>query len=253
MVEINFLCAHKKLRSKRVAPSLISEITRRVNREGIFQACYTAGAVIPRPVNSCQYFHRSLNPGKLLDIRFSGLKAREKRKDHIKKYTLPSEPTVPGLKPMEMKHTEQVKVMLNDYLARFDLAPVFSVEEVQHWLLTREDVVYSFVVEDDEGNVTDFLSFYNLPSTVMKHPEHNHLKAAYSYYNVATKHDLTELMRSALILAKERGFDVYNALQLMDNGSVFEALQFGPGDGKLNYYLYNYRLKAESSIGLVLL
>lgn len=31
MVEINFLCVHKKLRSKRLAPVLIKEITRRVN------------------------------------------------------------------------------------------------------------------------------------------------------------------------------------------------------------------------------
>lgn len=37
MVEINFLCVLKKLRSKRMAPVLIKEITRRVNLTGIFQ------------------------------------------------------------------------------------------------------------------------------------------------------------------------------------------------------------------------
>lgn len=55
MVEINFLCVHKKLRSKRVAPVLIREITRRVNLEGIFQAVYTAGVVLPKPVSTCRY------------------------------------------------------------------------------------------------------------------------------------------------------------------------------------------------------
>ena len=45
-VEINFLCVHKKLRSKRLAPVLIKEVTRRVNVNGIFQAVYTAGAVL---------------------------------------------------------------------------------------------------------------------------------------------------------------------------------------------------------------
>ena len=55
MVEINFLCVHKKLRSKRVAPVLIREITRRVNCTGIFQAVYTAGVVLPKPVASCRY------------------------------------------------------------------------------------------------------------------------------------------------------------------------------------------------------
>ena len=55
MVEINFLCVHKKLRSKRMAPVLIREITRRVNLQGIFQAVYTAGVVLPKPIATCRY------------------------------------------------------------------------------------------------------------------------------------------------------------------------------------------------------
>ena len=54
MVEINFLCVHKKLRSKRLAPVLIREITRRVNQNGIFQATFTAGIIIPKPVGTCR-------------------------------------------------------------------------------------------------------------------------------------------------------------------------------------------------------
>ena len=54
LVEINFLCVHKKLRSKRLAPVLIREITRRVNCQGIFQAVYTAGVVLPKPVGTCR-------------------------------------------------------------------------------------------------------------------------------------------------------------------------------------------------------
>lgn len=70
VVEINFLCVHKKLRSKRLAPVLIREITRRVNLTGIFQAVYTAGVVLPKPITTCRYWHRSLNPKKLIDVSF---------------------------------------------------------------------------------------------------------------------------------------------------------------------------------------
>lgn len=52
------------------------------------------------------------------------------------------------------------------------------------------------------GQVTDFLSFYTLPSTIMNHPTHKSLKAAYSFYNVHTKTPLIDLMSDALILAK---------------------------------------------------
>lgn len=70
MVEINFLCVHKKLRSKRVAPVLIREITRRVNLQGIFQAVYTAGVVLPKPVGTCRWVSEDLVAHCILNERF---------------------------------------------------------------------------------------------------------------------------------------------------------------------------------------
>ena len=71
MAEINFLCVHKTLRTKKLAPVLIKEVTRRVNRYDIWQAVYTAGIVIPTPIAATTYYHRSLNPKKLVEIGFS--------------------------------------------------------------------------------------------------------------------------------------------------------------------------------------
>eukprot|EP00964_Phaeocystis_antarctica_P140177 scaffold104964_cov33-Phaeocystis_antarctica.AAC.1 len=50
---------------------LIKEITRRCNLCGICQAAYTAGIVLPKPVACCRcrYYHRSLNPKKLIEVR----------------------------------------------------------------------------------------------------------------------------------------------------------------------------------------
>ena len=88
-VEINFLCVLKQLRSKRMAPVLISEITRRVHLHGIFQAVYTAGVVIPKPIGTCRYWHRSLNPKKLIEVKFSHLNQRMTLARTIKLYKLP--------------------------------------------------------------------------------------------------------------------------------------------------------------------
>jgi glycylpeptide N-tetradecanoyltransferase len=49
------------------------EITRRVNLRGIWQAAYTAGVVLPKPMATTQYWHRSLNPKKLISVGFSRL------------------------------------------------------------------------------------------------------------------------------------------------------------------------------------
>lgn len=73
MAEVNFLCVHKKLRSHRLAPVLIKEITRRVNLRDIWQAVYTAGIVIPTPISAARYHHRSLNIKKLIEIGFCSL------------------------------------------------------------------------------------------------------------------------------------------------------------------------------------
>ncbi|XP_072028638.1 glycylpeptide N-tetradecanoyltransferase 2-like [Amphiura filiformis] len=240
MAEINFLCVHKKLRAKRVAPVLIREITRRVNVEGIFQAVYTAGVVLPKPLATCRYWHRSLNPKKLVDVKFSHIGRNMTLQRTIKLYKLPENPSLEGLRPLEPDDVPDCYVLLNEYLQKFSLSPVFSEVIVRHWFIPRDRIVNSYVVEAD-GEVTDFLSFYTLPSSIMHHPLHKELKAAYAFYNVSTKTSMEDLMQAALILAKQAGFDVFNALDLMDNKQFLEKLKFGIGDGNLQYYLYNWR------------
>lgn len=100
MVEINFLCVHKKLRSKRMAPVLIREITRRVHRNGLFQAVYTAGIVLPKPVSTCTYWHRSLNPKKLIEVKFSHMSRNMTMQRTLKLFKLPDTPRTPGFRKM---------------------------------------------------------------------------------------------------------------------------------------------------------
>lgn len=49
---------------------------------------------------------------------------------------------------------------------------------------------------------------------------------------------------------------MFNALDVLENNTFLKTLKFGPGDGKLRYYFFNWRMDAElesSDIGLVLL
>lgn len=254
VVEINFLCVHKKLRSKRLAPVLIKEITRRVNLTGTFQAVYTAGTVLPVPVSSARYYHRSLNPKKLANVGFSRVGQRMTLARMIKLYKLPETPEMaPALRPMEEKDVAGVHTLLTTYLQQFKLQILFTPEEIRHWLLPRDKVINSYVLSDGDGVVTDFCSFYHLPSSILNH--NDTLYAAYSFYNVATTVPLTHLMKDALILAKGTGSDVFNALNLMENGSFLEELKFGMGDGNLQYYIYNWACPEmiPEKVGIVLL
>lgn len=116
MVEINFLCVHKKLRSKRLTPVLIREITRRVHLTGIFQAVYTAGVVLPKPVATCRYWHRSLNPKKLIEVKFSHLSRNMTMQRTLKLYKLPDQPKTPGFRKMTVKDIPQAHKLLQEVI-----------------------------------------------------------------------------------------------------------------------------------------
>jgi len=260
-VEINFLCVHKKLRSKRLAPVLIKEITRRVNHTGVFQAVYTAGVVLPGPISSCRYHHRSLNPKKLVEIGFSRIPPRMTMARMIKLYRVFNEPKLISgnkLHKLEMKYVDSAHALLVEHLKQFELTVEFSREEFIHWFMPRDNVITTYVVCNDENDgdkVTDMISYYHLHSTIMGNPKHDHLYAAYSFYNVATTVPLANLMKDALSIAKNEGMDVFNALEQMKNAEFLSECKFGKGDGNLQYYLYNWCCPTmdPKNVGIVLL
>ena len=119
-----------------------------------------------------------------------------------------------------------------------------------------------------------------------RHERHKRMGAGYSFYNVSTKTPLKQLMNDLLVLAHkvrlprpspppppcnlplpsshlvlplcpspQAGCDVFNALDLMENLPMFKELKFGPGDGNLQYYLYNWKCPTmkHDRLGLVLL
>ena len=254
LAEVNFLCVHKKLRSRRLTPVMIKEISRRVRMENIWQAAFTAANLLPTPIATTMFWHRNLNPQKLIDVGFSRIDAWDTMTGYVNFYKLPEETATPGFRKMEPHDVPAVTRLLRNYLKQFVMAPDFDENEVEHWLLPKEGVMDTYVVESLESHeITDFCSFYTLSSSIFGSQNHSVLKAAYSYYTVSTKTPLLQLMSDALVVAKNKDFDVFNVLDIMLNRTFFRELKFTHGDVKLHYYLYNYRLKhvlRPSELGL---
>ena len=250
-VKVNFLCVHKKLRSKRLAPLLIKEITRRVNLYGVYQAIYTSGTLLPNPIASCRYYHRSLNPKKLVYIGYASLTKNMTMARTLKLYSLPSTPLY--IRPMEARDIPAVTKLLSDYLSNKDVYPEYNEDEIKHWFMPKENIVYSFVVQKQD-RITDFVSFYVLPSSILNHPKHKILKSVYGFYNVSTQTLWKDLITDALIMAKQLGFDVYNVLDIMDNKEFLKDCKFQAGNGLLKYYIWSQRdvVVEPKNLGIVL-
>ena len=95
------------------------------------------------------------------------------------------------------------------------------------------------IAQDPETHkITDFFSFYSLPSTVISNPKHDVLHAAYLFYYASSvgldpgadssgtlKSRLQARVGDALTIANSAKFDVFNALTLMDNSTFLQDLK----------------------------
>jgi glycylpeptide N-tetradecanoyltransferase len=148
--EINFLCIHKKLRDKRLAPALIKEVTRHCYLDETWQAIYTGGKLLLTPVSTARYFHWPLDWQFLYDVGFSHIAKGSTPVDQIRKYALPKNTSTRNLRAMEARDVDAVTDLLYLYLDRFDLALTLTKEEVEHWFLNgslQEQIFWAYVVE----------------------------------------------------------------------------------------------------------
>ena len=254
IVEINYLCLHPKVRNNNLTPILIKEITRRANIHGIWQAVYTAGVTLPTPISTCTYHHRPLNTKKLMTLNFITNKLNTTLTQNIKLYKLPKT-TTSKLRPIEKLDCDKACLNLNNYLNKYTLHTKFFIDDFEHWFISRENVIETYVVEDPvTHDITDMVSYYIIPSTILNNIKYTSLYTAYLFYYFNTKMPLTQLIKDILIIANNKGLDVFNCLDVHNNSDFINELKFKTGC-KLNYYLYNYLTKPinPNDIGLILL
>lgn len=131
---------------------------------------------------------------------------------------------------------------------------VMSQEEVEYWFYFQENIIDIFVVENVNGEVIDFLSFYMLFFIIMNYLIYKSFKVVYFFYNVYIQIFFLDFMSDVFVFVKMKGFDVFNVLDFMENKIFLEKFKFGIGDGNLQYYFYNWKCfsMGVEKVGLVL-
>ena len=248
MVKVCFLCVKKEFRNKRLTPVLIKEITRRINLSNIWQGVYKTFAYLPKAFTKSQYYYRSINLKKLLDVQYTYLPNNKMSIGNaLKKYELPDEPTISGFRKMEEKDIEQIYNLILTRNKKYKVYEILTKEEIKHWLLPRNNIVYTYVLEDEQHNITDFCSFYGIQRTILNNQnkgnnaaKYKKINFAFELININNTISRKELLRNAIILAKQNNFDAYICIDYKENSEHFKELLFMEKIGKMKYYLYNF-------------
>ena len=241
MAKVNFLCVKKEYRNKRLTPVLIKEITRRINLKNVWYGVYATYAYLPKPFSKCEYFYRCIDLKKLIDTQFTSLPTKISLGKSLKNHELPDEPQISGFRKMTEKDIDQIFELIKKDRNKYKVYEVLSREEIKHLLLPRNNIIFSYVLENENKIITDFFSFYGISRTLLnKNSKYKKINLAYSFINYNSSISTKELMKSAIILSKKNNFDAYFCIDYKDYSDNFKELLFMEKIGKLKYYFYNF-------------
>ncbi len=145
--------------------------------------------MIPTPISTCRYYHRTLNVPKLVDAKFSYVPRNMTIARMVRQFKTPSTLALSrsGLREMEERDVSAVTELFRRYMARFDMAPLLEEEDVRHQFLSgrgrRESetstgrrqgqVVWAYVVEASFSTAILVVAG-SLPHTVASGISHHH-------------------------------------------------------------------------------
>ena len=219
---ISFLCINNNYRQQRLAEYMFKEMFRRSYLENIYQNIFVSKLLIPKPFGECYYYYAEIK---------ETIKKLKKKKKTFDKFRL-----------MEKKDVKSVCKLISENQNQFKIYTRFSEEEIEHWFIPIKDVIYSYVKEDQDGNISDFTSFYVVTSYIDGRKE----KWCYLYYNIATSITCYELFEYSLIFADQNGIDCYicnsinNYESLCKKYKFYNNIEEEDSYGTLKYYFNNF-------------
>lgn len=84
------------------------------------------------------------------------------------------------------------------------------------------------------------ISFFEINTQVLSAPD-LFIKTAYLFICTSSTSEYIPLVYSAIQLAKQSGFDLFNIISNDKFAAFVDDLGFIEGDGSLDYYIYNWK------------
>lgn len=225
---INFLCVQSKIRNYGLAIYLTDEIKYRLAKNNFFCLVFTSMKTLYKSFSKTKDFIIPINHAKLKSIGFLT-------------EDLPPYPEI-LLNPLQKMSVDDIKYIapkLNKFMKKYEIAIDFTQNTVENFLLPKKNIVYSYVIKNSSGEITDFVSVYkHYLYCVEKKAIVSVAQLAFYYYDSIT---LTELITFLIDKLADYNFDQLVFRDFMDNSTI-NITRFG-SHAELNYYFYNFSMK----------
>jgi glycylpeptide N-tetradecanoyltransferase len=247
----NFLCIHDKIRNKRATTILVKELSKLCREKKCNFGIYGVKYCIHRPLNnSCMYI-RPINYRKLCEVGYCYHDKNIKIENVLSNYSLPDELENNNFIEIEERHVESCFKLFNNYCKKFNFHPIFNIEQFKNWVINDNFVTY--VIENDDKEAEDFISFYKTSTVVLNNKKYKKINVANLSYYTTINNSIFTLLNNFLIVAKKNNIDLFCAYDIMENKNLLEMFNFFKSRDNINYYLYNYTSNQllSSQIGFV--
>lgn len=210
---VDFLCAHPTYRGKKIAYTLIDEITRRIVQMGVQQGCFTTERCVPSPSSVIRYYHRPINYIKLQKFGFTDVGGKP---EVVQQKLKISGEISQSIQKLDNCHMPEVRLLYKKYTNRFSVCCNYTDQELEELLINK--FVKSYVVVED-NKVIDFFSYYILPYFMDGQAEK--INTAYLFLYSCENYPGGSMIDNLLKILTNDGFDLLN---VNDTGSMSDIL-----------------------------
>jgi len=239
MYEMNILCTHPKLRNSRMVPVLVQEFERRVRLLGYSQADFITGVDIGQPLVVCEKYSRILNVKKVINSGFVKLYGNLTIANLEKTYELLPQSANFVYDELSDEYVDEAYDIFNEYVGKYNYHPIYTIDEFKS-VFMNNPVVKAFVLLDSNNTVIDFASYY---VTIYKTKSDKTIRKANLFYYTCIKRTSYQMIKNLLNVASLDHVDVFDAIDIMENGVTLNELAFDKKPETANYYLFNWKVK----------
>ncbi len=221
---INFLCIQRSLRHLKLSNILMDEMKRRILSKNIFYCFFCNDKKWACSFVQCASYVIPINYPKLHRIHFLTEKIDPLR-------TFDYNP----LQIMDKNDAEQILTKLSMAMDNLLIKPYFTKKTLLHYLAPKKNIVYSFVIKNVDGQVTDFVSVYKHYLYCIDTKEMVSVAKLAFYYHHSV--DQTTLIEYLLDKLDKYGFDQLIFYDMYENNKI-NITKFSMKD-KMSYYFGN--------------